>query len=100
MSVITKLDFNDKVRDAEYPNILLPEVNQATPLIVKLLDPGTLPLVGELNGIKKVIARVSDSAYNIDKLLRTHSEVRFNKNKEESYDLSSITDYLEVFNWI
>lgn len=99
MSVITKLDFSNKFVKEQYPNITLPEVNQTTPLIVKLLEPGEIPLIGILNDVKKVIAKISDSAYNVDKLLRTHSEVVFNKSKDESYDIASVLDYLEVIVW-
>lgn len=99
MAVVTNINLSGQRLREQFPNVFLEEVNQTTPVVVSLLEKGDIPVIGELNGERKVIAHMSSSAYNIDKLMRTHSSVRYSKSETERFSLTSIADYLEVVAW-
>lgn len=99
MEVVTNIDFDKKPVDVPFPYFVLPELNQTTPLVVKALEAGDIPVIGILGGAKKVIAKVSPSVLNVDKLLRTHGRVTYMTGQETSYQLNSVLDYLEAI-WI
>lgn len=88
--------FTAKRVNARYPNIFIPSLNGTTPLVVELLEKGELPVIGEHNGQRRVICYISESAYNIDKLLRTHDVLKYMSDADSTYDVHSVREYLEV----
>ena len=102
MSVITSLnvdEFSQRRTQIKYPNITLLDVNPTTPLVRTLVEVGDIPIHGKYNGKTVVVGRMSNSAYNIDKLLRTHGTLIYSTSEETSYEINSIKDYLEVVTW-
>ena len=79
-----------------YPYIELTEFNNMLELIVKLLEPGSMQIQATYKGVTKVIGNVSDSAYNVDKLLRSGQKVRLWTTEDSFKDISEIMDYMEV----
>ena len=93
--------FTSKQVQYKYPYIRLKELNDTTPLVVSMLEEGDIPLLAEYKGITKVISHISSSAYNIDKLIRTHSGVVYCKAASDEREIYSAREYLEVISgWI
>ena len=80
--------------NASYPNFLLPTLNASVPVVVRTLEKGDLQLVVQHEGKEKVVTTISPSAYNVDKLLRTTSQLIYRKSETEVIEVKSITDYL------
>ena len=80
----------------KFPNYFLDKPNDTIPVIVQSLEPGEYQLITEAGGKRKVIAKISKSAYNVDRLLRCTGSLIYRKSSEESFKLSSVTDYLEL----
>lgn len=102
MSVVTELnveEFSRKHTNIKYPNFILNNINETTPLVVSLLEEGEIPLIGIHNGVKKVVKYISNSAYNVDKILRTHGVITYVLSESDSKVIKRIQDYLEVFIW-
>lgn len=83
-----------KAQVTRYLEVL--ELNPTYPLVVGLLEEGELQVIAEYKGQRRVIANISESAYNVDKLLRTHGELKYVTETGESYPIKSVIDYLEV----
>lgn len=92
-------EFSKRTTPVIYPYLKILEPNNTTPLIVSVLETGDMPLIIELDGIRKVVARISMSALNIDKLLRTCGSLELTKSADEVTLIKEVTDYLEVFEW-
>lgn len=100
MKIVTSLDFSDKVVKASYPNIVLGEVNDTTPLVMTLLQSGDVPLIGKYKGVCKVIGKVALSARNIQRLLRTHNSLVLNmKENGKGACITTVEEYMEVVTW-
>lgn len=83
-----------------YPNIHIKDLNKCVPIVVNSLEEGSLPLLGTLNGVTKIIKKISESSYNINKLLRVTS-LEVNINEGYSRNIETISDYMEVaMEWI
>lgn len=76
--------------------IELGELNETTPLVVPNLEVGELPLVGTYKDQRRVLTRISESAYNIDKLLRTHGVLKYIDGNGSMHVINNVIDYLEV----
>lgn len=98
--VIRKIDFAPKIRKEEFPNIVIADVNETTPLVVQLLEEGDVPVIGVVGHSRKIIARISKSAYNIDRIMRTHQDVTLNQGVSDRVRIYSVREYLEVMRWI
>lgn len=94
MSQIVIEELVNKKTSAEYPSLLVSTPNETLPVVVRSLEKGDMQLIVELNGVRKVVCRISPSAYNIDKLLRTVGHVSYRKSKEETIDIGDISTYL------
>ena len=92
-------EFTKRTTPVVYPYLKVLEPNNTTPLIVSVLEKGDMPLIIELDGIRKVVARISKSAFNIDKLLRTCGSLELYVGEGNSIMIREVTDYLEVFKW-
>lgn len=89
-------ELTSRKTDEEFPNILVTSPNDTLPVVVRSLEKGDMQLVVEWNGVRKVVARISASALNVEKLLRTVHGVEFVTSKDSSISISNITDYLEA----
>lgn len=89
-------NFSKRKTSITYPNFVLRGMTEVTPVVVPLLDEGEVPVISEYNGKKVVVARMTESAYNVWKLLRTHEAISYNPNETESYEIRSIKDYLDL----
>lgn len=79
----------------QYPYIELNSLNDTTPLILSLLEKGDLKVVGSLQGQRRVLGSISESAYNIDKLLRTHDSVNY-VSETGVREITTVVEYLEA----
>lgn len=80
----------------QYPYITLKNINETTPLVLSTLTKGDMKIIGEYKGQRKVLGSISGSAYNIDKLLRTHETLDYVMSSDTVCSINSVRDYLEV----
>lgn len=78
-----------------YPYIEITNINDTTPLILSVLEKGDITVIGEYKGQRRVLGSISDSAYNMDKILRTHETFNY-VEKDCVTEIDSIRKYLEV----
>lgn len=78
----------------KFPCILISAPNQTVPLVVSGLEKGDMQLHCEYQGKRKVVAYISESAFNIDKLIRTLGSICYRISPEISMDISDIETYL------
>lgn len=78
-----------------YPYIVIDEPNQTLPLLVTDLEDGTIPIIVEMNGKKKVVKRITPSAYNINWLIRTTSVLTYYKSADDFVKIDSVSTYLK-----
>ena len=95
MSVQTEISFDPPKSKRRYPCFLLEDVNQATPLIITLLSDGEIPLLGRFSAGIREIQRISPSAFNVEKLLKTHRDVKVLLSETREESLKSVEEYLE-----
>ncbi len=77
-----------------FPNVLITTPNETLPVVVQTLEKGDMQLIVELKGQRKVVSRISESALNIDKLLRTVGPIIYRKSSEEAIEIQDIPAYL------
>lgn len=80
----------------EYPYLELTSFNETLPLVIESLEQGDMQVLATHKGITKVICKISKSAYNIDKLLRTGQKLQVHTSEGEYKQIQNIIDYLEV----
>lgn len=78
-----------------FPNIVIRNLNITLPVIIQSLEKGEMQLIIEHNGTRKVPMRISESAINIDRLLRGCGTIVYVKGPEESYEINSVLEYLQ-----
>lgn len=78
----------------EFPNVLIQSPNETLPVIVQTLEKGDMQLIVEFNGQRKVVARISESAYNIDRLIRTVGKIIYRKSITDVIEVMDIPTYL------
>ena len=93
MSINIK-ELTERKASEVFPNILIKTPNDTLPVVVRTLEKGDMQLVVEFKGMKKVVARVSPSGYNIDRLLRTVGTITYKKSSEEVISISTVEEYL------
>ena len=90
---------NEKV-EMPYPCILFRDAGEEFPLVISCLEPGNLPiLVQQGNSTIMLDFKTSTSALNLNKLLGLYS-FQVLISKEESYNIESIFDLMEVLPWM
>lgn len=94
MSQIDISELTNRKTSAEYPSILITAPNETLPVVVRTLEKGDMQLIVELNGVRKVVSRISPSAYNVDKLLRTTGHISYRKSPSEIIEVRDIPTYL------
>jgi hypothetical protein len=80
----------------QYPYIKLNNINDTTPLVLSTLENGPMKIIGEYKGQCKVLGSMSGSAYNIDKLLRTHDSLDYVVSDGNVNCITTVREYLEV----
>lgn len=89
--------FNKQYVNVEYPALVItPQNNACTPIIQSGLYKGDLPLIIDLNGTRKLVRRMSESAYNVKVLLDVCGQVTYIDSSGNAHVIKSIEDYLEV----
>lgn len=88
--------FSQRTIQAGYPYFKLREMSQVTPSVVKLLEEGDIHLRGAYNGKEVVVMRISKSAYNVWRLIRTHGSLTYCVSPEESFLIEDVEQYLEI----
>lgn len=83
-----------------YPHVKLTELNRCIPVVISSLEKGDVPVLGTLNGVTKIVANMSKSALNINKLIKV-SNISLVLSDYEEYLITNIVEYMEVANkWI
>lgn len=77
----------------EYPYFFIPHPDATTPGLVTCLRQGDVPLLMEYKGVRKVVARISKSARNVDLMIRVAESVYYITDEKEAR-ISSVEDYL------
>lgn len=93
-----KIDIEEltKVKTNEsFPNITVHTLVLTMPTVVQALEKGDMQLIIEHNGERKVPMRISESAVNIDRLLRTCGPITYAKSPTEFCKIESVLDYLK-----
>ncbi len=80
----------------EYPYVELTSFNETLPLVIESLEQGDMQIQATHKGVTKVVCKISKSAYNIDKLLRTGQSLILHRDDSSCTNIEKITDYLEV----
>ena len=87
-------ELTERKASETFPNIVIPIPNDNIPVVIKSLEKGDMQLIVEFKGKRKVVARISESALNIDKLIRTVGEVTYCSNSGSSVEVRDVTTYL------
>lgn len=81
-----------------FPNIVIPTPNDTLVVVIPTLEKGDMQLITEFNGKRKVLTKISPSAYNIDKLLRTVGTLSYKLSSELQIEIPDISTYLSCVN--
>lgn len=84
----------ERTASEKFPNIVITMPNDNLPVVIKSLEKGDMQLIVEFQGKRKVVARISESALNIDKLIRTVGLVNYCSSKKSSVEVADVTTYL------
>lgn len=77
-----------------FPNIVITKPNENIPVVVRSLEEGDMQLIIEYKGKRKVVARISPSALNVDKLLRTAGSITYHKDENQHFEITDVSMYL------
>lgn len=78
----------------KFPNIVIPTPNDTLVVVVPTLEKGDMQLITEFNGKRKVLANISPSALNVDKLLRTVGKLQYKLSTDLQIEIEDISTYL------
>jgi hypothetical protein len=89
-------EFSKRYVDKKYPHIVLTSINDALPLTISDgLLPGELPLHVRMNGVQKQVREISESAFNIERLLRVvGGNILYVKSETEEHVVQRVADYI------
>lgn len=87
-------ELTERKTSERFPNVLIKTPNETLPVVVRTLEKGDMQLIVEFNGRRKVVAEISPSAYNIDKLIRTVGNISYRKDANQACDIGDIVTYL------
>ena len=94
--MIDPKEFSSSKTKRVYPYLRLLDPVETLPLVIKHLELGEMPLTIIYEGSERVVARISKSPYNISKILRCCGAMKYFKSEEESADVTSVLEYMEV----
>ena len=88
-------ELTEKKTSESYPNITINNPNDAVVVVIKrTLEKGDMQVIINLNGTRKVVNRISPSAYNIDKLLRVLGKLDYVIGPNAVMTITSVEEYL------
>lgn len=87
-------ELTERKTSESFPNMLVLTPNETLPVIVRTLEKGDMQLIVEFNGKRKVVAKISPSAYNVDRLIRTLGTIFYRRSVEDAVEISDIETYL------
>jgi hypothetical protein len=87
-------ELTERKTSESFPNVLILTPNETLPVIVRTLEKGDMQLIVEFNGKRKVVAKISPSAYNVDRLIRTLGTISYRRSVEDVVEISDIETYL------
>lgn len=87
-------ELTERKTPESFPNVLILTPNETLPVIVRTLEKGDMQLIVEFNGKRKVVAKISPSAYNVDRLIRTLGTISYRRSVEDVVEISDIETYL------
>ena len=87
-------ELTERKSQETYPNLVILSPNETVPVIVRSLEKGEMQVIVSFNDKRKVVARISESAHNINRLLRTCGALEFYKSESETYRINTVEDYL------
>lgn len=94
MSQIDIKELTERKTQESFPNILILNPNETVPVVVRTLEKGDMQLIMEYNGARKVVAKISKSAYNVHKLLRVLGSIDYYIGPNAGITISTVADYL------
>ena len=100
--ITTELDqnFSNTYVGKSFPYLFVNPSNPAPlPVVVELLEEGSLPMVFEYQGDAYEVKRVDASPLNLLKLLQVYPFEIF-LSEEKSYTITTTKDLLEVSKWM
>ena len=98
MSQINIQELTERKTVESFPNILITNPNEAVPVVVRTLEKGDMQLIMEYNGVRKVIDKISPSAFNVHKLVRVLGSIQYVLASNLSIEIKEISDYLNCIN--
>lgn len=78
-----------------YPHISIVDLNKCVPLVISTLEEGDVPLLGTLNGVTKIVKKISKSSMNINKLIRV-TELELAITEDDVNKVTDLLSYMEV----
>ena len=78
-----------------YPNIEV-SYSRTLPLLTTDLEKGDMQVILDYNGKLKCVCNISGSARNVKLLLDCTGNIVYNKSPEESYNIQSVQEYLDL----
>lgn len=89
-------DLVSRKTEETYPNFLIQHPNDTVPIVVRSLEEGDTQLIVEFNGQRKCVKRISRSAINVKRLLRTVGHLEYVLGQGSSVTIDDIETYLNV----
>lgn len=87
-------ELTERKTSESFPNMLVLAPNETLPVIVRTLEKGDMQLIVEFNGKRKVVTKISPSAYNVDRLIRTLGTISYRRSIEDVVEIRDIETYL------
>lgn len=87
-------ELTSRKTEETFPNILVLHPNDTLPVVIRSLEEGDMQLIVEFKGKRKCVARISRSALNVDKLLRTLGSIEYVLGQGVSTTIKCMEEYL------
>ena len=87
-------ELTERKTSETFPNIVITNPNDTVPVVVRTLLKGDMQLIVEFKGKRKVVANISPSAFNIDKLLRTVGTLQYSIATNSTIPIDDVSTYL------
>lgn len=87
-------ELTSRKTEETFPNILVTHPNETLPVVIRTLSEGDMQLIVEFKGKRKCVARVSPSAINMQRLLRTVGSFEYVLGQNVSTTITCMDEYL------